>query len=121
MLFFASICILTVFITSSHQQQQLPPKLIDAIAFKAQNIGSKLKLHCQAQEGSRPLRFTWQKNDRKIEEDSGRARIDSSEEEESLLVIEHLQASDGANYTCSLSNSFGSVHQTTVVIVKGFK
>ena len=113
---FLLIVIIITTTTSAHQQ--LPPKLAESMGQKSQSVGTKLKLFCQVEKGSRPLHFTWQKNGHELHI-SGLGSIDSSEED-SLLVIEHLQAQDSANYTCSVSNAFGTVHQTTVVIVKGF-
>ncbi len=110
---------LLVLITATTSNQQKLPKLADSIANKAQNVGTKLKILCQAQEGSRPLRFTWQKNGQQLSSSTGKYNIDSTEED-SLLVIKQLAIEDSGNYTCSVGNSAGTVHQTTVVIVKGF-
>lgn len=121
---FLRITFLFVFTTIIRisSQHQLPPKLADSVAFKAQNIGTRLSVHCEAQEGSKPLHFTWKKNNQEFKPSSNanfRYRIDSTEED-SLLVITQLAIEDTANYTCSVNNAFGTVHQTTVVIVKGF-
>ncbi len=116
--------IVFIFTINNSNQQQLPPKLVESAPIKSLSIGSKLKLLCQVQEGSRPLKFSWAKNAQKLHLDSlsnvnTRYRIDSTEED-SLLLIDQLKPPDNANYTCSVSNNFGVVHQTTAVIVKGF-
>lgn len=110
---------LLVFITTITSNQFKPPKLADSVAIKTQNLGTKLKLFCQAEEGSRPLQFTWQKNGQQFSSSRNKYNIYSTEED-SLLVIDQLVIEDSGNYTCSVGNSAGTVHQTTVVIVKGF-
>ena len=116
MFLFPIILFITSVLITTTNQQQLPPKLADSAVLKSQNAGTKLKVHCQAAEGSRPLQFSWKRNGFS----DARYRIDADEEEESFLIIDRLQASDSGNYTCTVSNAFGTAHQTTVVIVKGF-
>lgn len=111
--------ILLVFITATTSNQLKPPKLADSVASKTQNVGTKLKIFCHAQEGSRPFQISWQKNGQQLKPSSGKHSIDSTEED-SLLVIDQLAIEDLGNYTCLVGNSAGTVHQTTVVIVKGF-
>ena len=116
MLLFPTILFITSVLITTTNQQQLPPKLADSAVLKSQNAGTKLKVHCQAAEGSKPLQFSWKRNGLS----DARYRIDADEEEESFLIIDRLQASDNGNYTCTVSNAFGTAHQTTVVFVKGF-
>lgn len=97
-----------------------PPKLAESVPKKSQNAGTSLKIFCQAQEGTKPFRFVWSKNDQLLTSTAPRSsyRIETTEED-SLLVIDKLSVSDSASYSCQVQNEYGKANQGTVVTVKG--
>lgn len=82
-----------------------------------QNTGKKFILTCYLEEGTKPLVFEWHRNGGIISSVSS-VRIETSEEVSSL-TIDRLQSTDSGNYSCSVSNQFGSDSQSTVLLVKG--
>ena len=97
----------------------LPPKLADFVPKKSQNIDTKLKIYCQAQEGTKPFRFAWSKNGQPLVASAKTNYRIETTEEDSLLVIDRLVTSDSASYSCQVQNSHGTASQITVVTVKG--
>lgn len=104
------------------------PKLAPFISHRSANVGSRFKIFCQVEEGTREgLIFQWTKNGKKVQSnlnDDHRQIIETSKDE-STLTIDHLQPSDGGNYSClvkmSTSTSTISDHQTTLLTVKGLR
>ena len=97
-----------------------PPKLVELVPRRSQNVGTKLNLFCSVHEGHSPFQFEWFKNDQPILVDSyvHKYQIDTSEDN-SLLTIVNLNDQDSANYSCMVRNDFGFDSQTTILIVKG--
>lgn len=93
------------------------PKLGEFKSSLSQNVGSKLKIFCSPQEGDRPFRFVWRKNGQPLSTGS-HLRIETSEDD-SLLIIEKLLASDSANYSCLVENRKGVDTQSTLLLLKG--
>ena len=97
-------------------------KLREVKAELSQNAGSKLKIWCSIQEGSKPYHFEWHRNGHPLTEmyveHHLKYRIDTSDDE-SALVIDKLTTSDSANYTCTVRGSHGVDTQFTVLTVKG--
>ena len=69
-------------------------------------IGGKTTFTCQALSGSLPLTIEWFKNDKEIKELSS-TRIRTAEDYSSL-VIDSIHSSHSGNYTCKISNAYGS-------------
>lgn len=103
-----------------HVTTNVPPKLEEFKPKKILNVGSKSTMLCSIQDGSLPFRFEWLKNGHILSPimDNSVHRITTAEGE-SLLVIDRLSSSDSGNYSCSVTNSFGSDAQSTVLVVKG--
>lgn len=88
------------------------------------NVGSKLKLHCQLEEGSGgDLHFKWHKNGILLRPtDHGhRLKIDHNQDE-STLIIDQLVATNSGNYSCEVESNGGGKRGDatfTVLTVKG--
>ncbi|XP_053205989.1 receptor-type tyrosine-protein phosphatase S-like isoform X6 [Panonychus citri] len=70
-------------------------------------IGSKSSLTCQALSGTLPLQISWFKDGKEIREEVNSMRIRTNEDI-SNLVIDSISSSHSGNYTCKISNRFGS-------------
>ena len=92
------------------------PKLDDINPKREQNVGSKLKIFCASNQGSRPFSFEWYKNGLPLS--STKYQIETSEDD-SLFVIDKLTKEDSGNYFCIVHNHFGSDTLFTNLIVKG--
>ena len=87
-----------------------------AFTQKSKQIGSYFQVFCAVQEGSPPLFFSWSKNGVIIKSSPNvNYKIDNSRNVLDLLIIERLERTDAANYTCTVSNSIGSDTQTVVL------
>ena len=95
-------------------------KLVDHFPKKSQNIATKLKIHCELEQGNKPVQFEWHKNGIPLPSSGNGYRIESSEED-SLLVVDKVTISDsGASFTCYAKNHAGEKDsQTTTITVKG--
>ena len=114
--FVITTCLLLLFDSTT---ANLSPKLAESIPKKKQNVSTKLKLLCQAEEGAKPFRFEWSKNGKVLSApEKSNIRIDSSDDD-SELVIEKLATSDAGEYRCVCTNQYGEALQITQVIVKG--
>ena len=88
------------------------------------NVGSKLKLHCQLEEGSgSDLHFKWHKNGIPLKSTNhGHSLKIDSGQDESTLIIDQLLATDSGNYSCEVENTGGKRGGDatfTVLTVKG--
>ena len=111
--------VISISVLLSCASSYLSLKLAQHVPQRSQNFGTKLKIHCLLIEetSSRP-EFIWFKQDALLSSGS-RYRIETSEEE-SILVIDKLIASDSANYTCTVRNNLQEkASQTTILTVKG--
>ena len=120
-LLLSSVCYQVNFASSSSSSS---PKLEEFKPKRFQNIGNKFVLVCIPLEGLKPFHFEWYKNGILIQQQASSSnaatyRITETPEGESLLVIEKLSSSDSANYSCSVSNHFGTDSQLTQLIVRG--
>ena len=86
---------------------------------KTQNEKSYFHTTCAIQEGSQPMFFAWHKNSVPIKPISNvNYKIETSDMF-STLTIKSIARSDAGNYTCSVSNAFGTASQSVVLAVKG--
>ena len=79
--------------------------------------GEKVTLFCAMKSGTPPFAFMWMKNSKRISEDSS---IEIHQQKDySNLVIPSLTVSSRGNYTCQVSNSYGSDSYTEFLNVVG--
>ena len=103
----------------------IAPKLVDVKDRLSQNVGTKLKIHCNIQQGSKPMTFEWYKNTSRIDllnmmmTENNRGMKIVHSEDESLLTIFTLNRTHSGNYSCHVRNRYGSDTQFTVLTVKG--
>lgn len=98
------------------------PRLETSVDRKSQNYGTATKFLCSIQEGTKPFRFEWRKNDRILSpvELPINYRIETNSDD-SMLIITKLSSKDSGNYSCTVRNKFGFDTQQTVLIVKGLR
>lgn len=72
---------------------------------------------CSVISGSKPIIFTWMRNDRPISESDG-VHIETNDMF-SLLTLKSIKQTDSAHYTCQASNVDGSDSVTIHLMVKG--
>ena len=96
---------------------QSPPKLVEHVPRRSQNVGTKLNLFCSVHEGHSPFQFEWFKNDHK-KLSSSEYKIDNYATMSSL-VFESLNPNDTGSYTCNAKNVYGSDSITTKLIIQG--
>ena len=101
-----------------YEIQTTKPKISEFAKSQVRPESSKLKIHCSLFDGTKPVRFQWKHNDHIILNSASRIVIENSEDD-SVLKITDLKASDSGNYSCSAENSFGIDIQTSVLMVKG--
>ena len=108
-----------LFISSVYTQ--IIPKLDKFHREKIHNVGGKFKQWCGILDGSKPLRFEWRKNGQPLAQIMANYHyhIDNVDDDSSILVIDKLSSNDSGNYSCHVSNQFGSDIQSTILTVKG--
>ena len=74
-------------------------------------VSDNVKLSCKA-EGSQPISYKWTKDGKPLS-------LQKYEVYEYRLRIDNIDLSDYGNYTCTASNSFGSISFTYTVRVIG--
>ncbi|CAL1281289.1 unnamed protein product [Larinioides sclopetarius] len=79
--------------------------------------GDLASVICLAVSVSKPLSFSWSKNGAQIEEGRDDVRIDNSGEY-SVLILDHVTLKSAGNYTCTVTNPFGTVSYTSQLDVK---
>ena len=100
----------------------LAPKLITAkTAVFSQPEGTKFRIFCSIQKGTTPLVFKWSKNGHKLDVKSNPNYKVETSDELSILSIASVERSDSANYSCFVSNTYGTDSQTVVLNVKGIQ
>ncbi|XP_074593818.1 cell adhesion molecule Dscam2-like [Brevipalpus obovatus] len=100
----------SVFLNESPKISLKPQKLI-------QKAGQPTDFTCTIQRGSLPVQFEWLKDGKSIESTT-KLEIDTSKKS-SALFLQSLSISDGGNYSCRASNSFGFDQSTSNLIVEG--
>ena len=81
--------------------------------------GSLFQQFCSVEEGSNPLFFEWSRNGQTLR--SGpevNYKIENSEIF-STLTIKKINRKDSGNYTCLVTNAYGSDSQHVMLTVKG--
>ena len=97
----------------------VPPKLARIQPHQSLEIGSKFKLMCYVERGSRPLHFSWS-IDRMLNDGPQLQRREkiATTEEESILTIDRLDSIDAANYSCRVANEAGEDRLAVQLVVK---
>lgn len=115
-----SLMLFALLATICHVTGNVKPKLDRIVPNRLQNVGSRFKILCNSQEGSKPFRFEWYKNGRLLSPLSGgnEYRIETSDDD-SMFIIDTLSRSSSANYSCTMNNAFGSDSQYSILTVKG--
>ena len=73
------------------------------------NEGSKFRSLCAIKSGTRPVFFTWTKNGQQLSHFQNGITIKTDESEDnSVLSIIDIKSENAGNYTCSVSNAFGT-------------
>ncbi|XP_053206028.1 cell adhesion molecule DSCAML1-like isoform X2 [Panonychus citri] len=80
-------------------------------------IGGRTSFACQSLTGSPPFTINWFKDGQSIRE-SNTIRI-RTDEESSMLSISAISSSHSGNYSCKISNRFGSDSFTSELTVEG--
>lgn len=77
--------------------------------------GAKVKLMCSVSKGSHPFQFRWMLNGIVVREDEDLflQQLDDA----NILNIRQLQAKHNGNYTCQVTNQFGSASHTASLYV----
>ena len=96
--------------------QSSVPKLGELLPKRSQNVGTKIKILCVVQSGSKPFQFEWFKNDRILQDSHYHMETDQDESE---LTIRKLEVQDYGNYSCSVHNDHGTDTKWTQIIVTG--
>jgi len=97
----------------------LVPILSAGLTHKSQKIGSKFSMFCNLEEGSLPVFFEWSKNGQTLKGSPDvNYKIDNFESH-STLTIRNIDMKDVANYTCFVSNQFGSNSRSTLLSING--
>ncbi|CAG2107019.1 unnamed protein product [Medioppia subpectinata] len=97
------------------------PKLSSGLSHKNQSIGSNFQMICTLEEGSYPVFFEWSKNGQTIKSSPDvNYKIDNFEMH-STFTIKSIDMSDVGNYTCVVSNEFGSNSRSTLLSINALK
>lgn len=94
-----------------------PPKVLPFVIPKNLLVGERVNILCSAASGSKPLTFTWFKDDNVLRREGSVRVVDSSDY--STLNIEDLKLDHAGNYTCVVSNTGGTVSYSDALQVKG--
>ena len=97
---------------------KLEPKL-SPISSRSQTEGSYFHIVCSVEKGSVPLFFEWSKNGQTIKSSPQVNYKIENFEMHSILTIKSIDMKDVANYSCIVSNAFGSHMRSTLLSIKG--
>ncbi|XP_025016081.1 Down syndrome cell adhesion molecule-like isoform X2 [Tetranychus urticae] len=80
-------------------------------------IGGKTSLACQNIEGTPPIQLNWFKDGKELS-NSQSIKIRTIEDS-SMLILDPISTSHSGNYTCKVSNNFGSDSYSTELLIEG--
>ncbi|XP_054724338.1 cell adhesion molecule Dscam2-like [Uloborus diversus] len=106
--------ILLLFITTLTKAGESPA--VTPFMFPPLKEGERASAICTIKSGDRPLKFQWKKDGRDIAE-IPKVDIQSVKDASSILTIESVSSKFSGNYTCTISNSFGSDSFTASLVV----
>ena len=103
--------------TPAHEFHAAAPR-IRAFGFPPNlKAGERIVALCTPSQGSRPFRFAWQKDGRNLEQRPD-VQVFVQADVSSSIVFESLRLQDAGNYSCIVSNDFGSDKFTASLAVK---
>lgn len=82
-------------------------------------IGGKTSLTCQSLFGSPPLTIIWYKDGVQLTDSPSKSIRIQSMEALSALIVDSITSSSSGNYTCKISNRYGSDSYTTELLIEG--
>nr|XP_050031654.1 myopalladin-like [Dermacentor andersoni] len=95
-----------------------PPEIQPFAFSKNSAMGQRASVGCLVISGTGPYQFRWQHNGLPIVNSASKyARTKS--EDLATVVIENVGAEDVGNYTCSVSNAFGTDSYTAPLDIEG--
>ncbi|GIY09035.1 down syndrome cell adhesion molecule-like protein 1 [Caerostris extrusa] len=111
-----SIAVIILGVTSAIQLSDVPK--IKKFSFE-ENVqeGDLASVICLAVSSSKPLSFSWFKNGEQIGEGTNGVRIDNSGEY-SVLILDSVSLQSAGNYTCKVTNPFGSAIHASQLEIK---
>ena len=96
------------------------PRLAESFPRKQSfNEGSRVKLLCYLESGSKPLHFEWFRNGQILREDKSLNYKIATTEDDSLLIIDRLKFNEAGNYSCFVRNDYGTDIRSMIMFVKG--
>ncbi|XP_074595144.1 cell adhesion molecule DSCAM-like [Brevipalpus obovatus] len=107
------LILLGIHSANSNERPRITP-VQPRIVLKA---GKQASFTCILEQGSLPVEFEWLKENN-VFRSSSNAAVEKSQRTSSL-IIQSITISDSGNYTCKVSNSFGSDMSTSQLIVEG--
>lgn len=81
-------------------------------------IGRRAGVTCLVADGDPPFLFKWYKDDYLLQDDNT-VTITNPDDFTSMLSIKNISAQSNGNYTCKVSNNFGSDEKSDNLLIKG--
>ena len=89
------------------------------ITFPSETLeGMRAQSACFVQDGDKPVKLSWLKDGKPLEQD-GSIHVSLINEFTSLLIIEHARADHSGNYSCVATNVARQVRTTATLSVSG--
>ncbi|XP_067140010.1 cell adhesion molecule Dscam2-like isoform X1 [Centruroides vittatus] len=95
---------------------EVPPKIVPQVSENNLREGERYMAFCSVSIGDPPLKFQWSKNGKPLTE-SSHLVIRHQDDFSTSLIIAAVKGEDNGNYTCVVSNRFGSDSHTTKLLV----
>ena len=100
---------------TDHNRRPVAPQIAPLLIPKTP-IGGNVIINCNTVTGSRPVTFTWAKDDKEV---PSSLVMSHGEQGFSLLKLDDISVKDRGNYSCSARNAFGEDHKTAQLLVDG--
>ncbi|XP_077544848.1 cell adhesion molecule Dscam2-like [Haemaphysalis longicornis] len=95
-----------------------PPEIQPFFFSKNSALGQRASVGCLVIGGTAPFRFHWEQNGRAIVNSASKYAKTKSEDL-ATVIIEKVGAEDVGNYTCFVTNAFGTDSYTALLVVEG--
>ncbi|CAG2109696.1 unnamed protein product, partial [Medioppia subpectinata] len=93
------------------------PKLSKHVSHKSQSIGTYFQVFCNVESGSLPMFYEWSRNGQSLKTSPEVNYKIENNDMFSRIIIKKIETKDAANYTCLVSNAFGSDRQTVLLSI----